>query len=146
MSAASLAVSIEAEGADRPRAGHVAAGWLVEPDRVVVPEPPPGLLDGTLEVAVVLTPADDGLVERIPPVGVNAVRLAGAEFAVLDLASASRHAPNAVMPEPVVLEAAIAAHGGDVRKAFESAAAPPAMTPRGAACVPHNLVNCGRCG
>ncbi|WP_158853256.1 hypothetical protein [Saccharothrix deserti] len=123
----------------------MASGWLVAPDRVMVPEPPPGLLDGSLEVAVLLASAEEDEVERIAPIGVNAVRLAGAEFAVLDLTSASRHAPNAVMPEPVVLEAAIAAHDGDVRKAFESAGALAVVTPRGRACRAHNIVDHG-CG
>lgn len=143
MTAERVVVSIEDEGAARTGGGHVAAGWLVEPDRVVVPDPPPGLLDGSLEVSVVLA-GGGSPVERIPPAGVNAVRLAGAEFAVLDLASASRHAPNAVMPEPVALEAAIAAYGGDVRAAFEAAGGGP-VRPGDRACEKHHIVNCARC-
>ncbi|XVS67548.1 hypothetical protein ACQPYE_16290 [Actinosynnema sp. CA-299493] len=145
MTAAHVAVSIEANATARSGGGHVAAGWLVEPDRVVVPDPPPGLLDGSLDVTVVLAGADEGPVERIPSTGVNALRLAGAEFAVLDLASASRHAPNAVMPEPVALEAAIVAHGGDVRAAFEAAGSVVPTPPGAKACAKHNIVNCGRC-
>ena len=145
MTAAHVAVSIEARATAQGGGGHVAEGWLVEPNRVVVPDPPPGLLDGTLDVAVVLDAADDGPVERIPPTGVNALRLAGADFAVLDLAEASRHAPNAVMPEPVVLEAAIAAHGGDVRAAFASTGTGDPVRPGDKACAKHNIVNCARC-
>lgn len=145
MTAERVVVSIEEEGTAQTGGGHVAAGWLVEPARVVVPDPPPGLLDGSLDVAVVLAGEDEGPVERIAPAGVNAVRLAGAEFAVLDLASASRHAPNAVMPEPVVLEAAITAHGGDARAAFEAAGTGGPVPPGTRACEKHNIVNCGRC-
>lgn len=155
MSAARLAVSVHAEGAAQVPESLVAPGWLVEPDRVVVPAPPPGLLDGDLRVEVRLAPAGEGEVERIPPAGVNALRLGGADFAVFDLVSASKHAPNAVMPEPVALAAAIAAHGGDVRKAFESAGgfhlaggfqSAGRSDARGGACKAHNIVNCGRCG
>jgi hypothetical protein len=145
MTAAHVAVSIEAGATALTGGGHVAAGWLVGPSRVVVPDPPPGLLDGSLDVAVVLAAADESPDERIPLAGVNALRLAGAEFAVLDLASASRHAPNAVMPEPVQLEAAIAAHGGDVRAALESTGAGGPVPPGDKACAKHNIVNCARC-
>ncbi|KOX19365.1 hypothetical protein ADK67_33655 [Saccharothrix sp. NRRL B-16348] len=143
MTAERVVVSIEEEGAPRAGGSRVATGWLVEPTRVVVPDPPPGLLDGSLAVAIVLAGEDESPIERIPMAGVNAVRLAGAEFAVLDLATASRHAPNAVMPEPVVLEAAIAAHGGDVRAAFEATGGP--VPPGDRACAKHNIVNCARC-
>jgi hypothetical protein len=144
MTAAHVVVSIEAGASTQTGGGHVAAGWLVEPTRVVVPDPPPGLLDGSLDVEVVLAAADESAVERIPPAEVNALRVAGAEFAVLDLASASRHAPNAVMPESVALEAAIAAHEGDARAAFESAGTGPPI-PGDKACAKHNIVNCARC-
>ncbi|MER5269167.1 hypothetical protein ABTZ99_44450 [Actinosynnema sp. NPDC002837] len=143
MTAAHVVVSIEAGAEARTGGGRVAAGWLVEPTRVVVPDPPPGLLDGSLDVEVVLAGADEGPVERIPPTGVNALRVAGAEFAVLDLAAASRHAPNAVMPESVALEEAVAAHGGDARAAFEFAGGP--YPPGDKACAKHNIVNCARC-
>ncbi|QFZ19387.1 hypothetical protein [Saccharothrix syringae] len=140
-------MSIRTEGAAQPHGGDLVPGWLVEPDRVVVPDPPPGLLDGDLRVEVLLAGLGEGEVERISPAGVNAVRVGGAQLAVLDLESASRYAPNAVMPELVELAAAIAAHGGDVRKAFESAGAPGDVGPRrvGGACTAHNVVNCERC-
>lgn len=145
MTAERVVVSIEGEGTAQTGGGRIAAGWLVESDRVVVPDPPPGLLDGSLEVAVVLAAVDESPVERIPLAGVNTVRLAGADFAVLELASASRHAPNAVMPEPVDLEAAIVAHGGDVRAAFEAAGTGGPVPPGDRACAKHNIVNCARC-
>jgi hypothetical protein len=114
MTAAHVVVSIEAGASAQTGGGHVAAGWLVEPTRVVVPDPPPGLLDGSLDVEVVLAAADESPVERIPPAEVNALR------------------------------AAIAAHGGDARAAFESAGTGPPI-PGDKACAKHNIVNCARC-
>lgn len=128
-----VGVSVQVTGfEDRPWLGHLTSGWLLKPDRVILPEPPECIVDGTIdfEVLILPLPLDGGQrIEWIRPAKVVVIDVTDAakKVVALDLVFASRAEPDdrlCGLPADEV-NAAIKDHPDDLWAAFAAMGAIP---------------------
>jgi len=121
-----LVVSLQLRGSTEPWRAHLAAGVLLTPDRVLVPQPVAALLDPAVEFEVVVIPLPlvaGGVVERFAPARVDLVRVADdvlPRAAVVALAAPSRYPATVTGFDACRVRDAVVAHGGDLWSALES--------------------------
>jgi hypothetical protein len=126
---ADLMVLVQLRHADRVT-GYVATGALASSDAVVVPSPPPPVLDqtGELEVLIAPYPLDPAmLIERLEfcQVTTYALRDQPPIVAILKLASRSRYGSQVAEFDPEAMAAELERNGGSFRRAMESTKAVP---------------------
>ncbi|TDV57934.1 hypothetical protein [Actinophytocola oryzae] len=126
-----VVVSIQASGfEDKPWEGHLATGVLVRSDQVLVQSLSPEAIQEAEGIEVLVVPLPLGKGGRVERLAVERVQRAftrpskgTGEFAVIDLANASRHRPAVGPVVDVELDAALNQHDGDLWAALETVGA-----------------------